>query len=83
MKNKITMEARRFPVRIVSTDSGEVISDHIVLSKMQIQASKLVGESLQNLICRLYRRQGFAVVEIGEPEKKSLTIELTDLWEGC
>lgn len=81
MKNKITMEAKRFPVRIVNTDSGEQLNDHIVLSKMQIQASKLVGESLPNLICRLYRRQGFAVVEIGEPEEKRLTIELAELWE--
>ena len=83
MKNKITLEARRFPVRIVNTISGEVLNDYIVLSKAQLQAAQLVGESSKELIHRLYKRQSFAVVDIGTPEKKSLTIDLASLWECC
>lgn len=80
MKNSITIEARRFHVVIRDSASGEVIMDTITLSKQQLQAAQLVGQSSKELICRLYQRQGCKVLDIGKAEKKTLTVDLDVLW---
>lgn len=80
MKDKITIEARRFPVVIKDSASGEVSNDTITLSKQQLQAAQLVGQSSKELIHRLYQRQGCKVLDIGKAEKKTLTIDLDVLW---
>ena len=73
MKNCIIIEARRFPVVIRNNVTGEVTDDTITLSKQQLQAAQLVGQSSKELICRLYQRQGCKVLDIGKAEKKTLT----------
>lgn len=80
MKDKITIEARRFPVVIKNNASGEVTNDNITLSKQQLQAAQLVGQSSKELIYRLYQRQGSKVLDIGKAEKKTLTVDLNVLW---
>ena len=81
MKNCIIIEARRFPVVIKNNGSGEVAYDTIILSKQQLQAAQLVGQSSKELICRLYQRQGCKVVDIGKAQKKTLTVDLSALWD--
>ena len=80
MKNSIKIEARRFPVVIRNTATGEVAADHITLSKEQLHAAQIVGQSSQELICRLYGRKGYKVLDITKPEKKTLCIDLGELW---
>ena len=82
MKNIITIEARRFPVQAVKKDNQEPYSLHIVLTKEQLQAAQLVGQSSKELIFRLCDRQGYKVIEIGKPEKKSIQLDMAAMWDG-
>lgn len=81
MKNVITIEARKFPVTVESKEIDGFINDSIVISKQQLQAAQLVGQSSKELIERIYERKGFAVLDIGKPERKSIAIDLATLWE--
>lgn len=80
MKDRITVEARRFPVIIKNNSNGEVTNDTITLIKQQLQAAQLVGQSSKELIHRLYQRQGCKVLDIGKAEKKTLTVDLGAMW---
>lgn len=79
MKNPIVIEARCFPV-VLKNLNGETVEDYIVLGKHQLQAAQIVGQSSKELIHRLYNREGFHVIDIGTPVKKSVTVDLTALW---
>ena len=81
MRNIVTLEARRFSVIVKNNIDGEVIQDTIVLSKQQLQAAQLVGQSSKELICRAYQRQGYKVLDIGKAEKKTIAVDLDTLWE--
>lgn len=83
MKNSITVEARRFPLLVVKQDNHEPYARNIVLTKEQLQAAQLVGQSSKELIYRLCARQGYTVLEIGKPEKRSITLDLASVWEGA
>ena len=77
MKNVITIEARRFPVTAKSKDGTSIWYDKIVLSKQQLQAAQLVGQSSKELIHRIYDREGFIVLDIGKAEKKTLSVAVS------
>lgn len=79
--NRITIETRRFPVTLRDERTGEITQDHIILDKRCLQAAQMVGQSSKELIQRFYNRQGFRVLEIGTPERRSLDLSLEDLWE--
>ena len=81
MRNIVTLETRRFSVIVKNNIDGEVIQDTIVLSKQQLQAAQLVGQSSKELICRAYQRQGYKVLDIGKAEKKTIAVDLDTLWE--
>ena len=81
MKTNISMEARRFPVTLRDERTGEIIQSSIILDKQRLQAAQLVGQSSKELIQRLYNRQGFRLLEIGTPERRSLNLSLEDLWD--
>lgn len=80
MKNHIVLDGRRFPVTIENLQ-GEIIDDFIVLSKEQLRASQMVCQSSKELIHRLYQRQGFKVLDIGKPERKTMEVNMNELWE--
>lgn len=80
MNTYCTIEARRFPVTIRDERSGAVSEDHIVLDKVQLQACQMVGQSSKELIQRIYNRRGFRVLEIGKPERRSIDLNLEELW---
>ena len=81
--NYITIEARRFPVVVKPTHGGEGDTYYITLSKEQLQAAQIVGQSSKELISRLFERDGLGgyVLEIGKAEKKTIRVALDDLWE--
>ena len=81
MKTNISSEARRFPVTLRDERTGEIIQSSIILDKQRLQAAQLVGQSSKELIQRLYNRQGFRLLEIGTPERRSLNLSLEDLWD--
>lgn len=80
MNTYITIEARRFPVTIRDERTDTVGEDHIVLDKAQLQACQIVGQSSKELIQRIYNRQGFRVLDIGKPERRSIDLSLDELW---
>lgn len=82
MENRMIIESRRFPVVIQNAGTGLVSTDHIIISKEQLQAAQMVHESSKELICRLYGRKGYKVLDIGKAEKKTLCVDLGELWEG-
>ncbi|MBD5130473.1 MAG: hypothetical protein HDT43_11240 [Ruminococcaceae bacterium] len=67
---------RRFTVQIRDERTGEVRQDAIVLSKEQLQAAQLCGQSSKELICRLYNREGYFVLDIGKAEKRTIPLDL-------
>ena len=79
--NRITIEARRFPVTLRDERTGDIMQESIILDKQRLQAAQLVGQSSKELIQRFYNRKGFRVLEIGTPERRSLTLSLEDLWD--
>lgn len=82
MKTTIEIQARRFVVELRDERTGERQFDSIVLDKEQLRAAQAIGMSADELLYRLYNPQGFRVVHISKPEKKTLTVDLAELWRG-
>lgn len=76
MKTEIKIQTRVYPVELKDARTGEKSSDTIVLTKDQLQAGGLVGMTDEDIIYRIYNRQGYRVMEIGNPQKVELTIDL-------
>lgn len=77
MTNYQNITLRRFTVQIRDERTGETWQDAIVLSKEQLQAAQLVGQSSKELICRIYARKGYAVLDvIGKAEKRTIPLDL-------
>jgi len=79
MKNEITMNLRRFPVVVHNHHTGEETATTITVTKDQLKAAQVVGQSSKELIERLCDRQGCTALEIGKPRKLSITIDLAEL----
>lgn len=82
METTLSIQARRFPVRILDHKTGREREDSIVLDKQHLHAANLVGQSSKELIFRLYERQSCAVLEIGKPEKQEITLNLEALYQA-
>lgn len=79
MKTELTIQARAFPVTIGDERTKEVRKDVLVLTKEQLQAAQLVGQSSKDLIRRIYNKRGYMVGEIGKPVKQTITLNLEEL----
>lgn len=80
MKTNFTIQVRAFPVTIGDERTKEVRQDTIVLTKEQLQAAQLVGQSAKELIYRIYNRQGYIVGEIGKAKRQTITLNLEELY---
>lgn len=80
MTNEITMQARAYSVTLEDQRSGEKSVELIVLDKQQLQAAQIVGQSSNELIYRMFNRQGYRVLDIGKPVKKEIVVDLTELY---
>ena len=69
---------RVFPVRIRDERSGAESADEIILTKAQLAAAEIVGESSTELILRQFNRAGFRVLDIGRPRKVIVTVDLVE-----
>lgn len=81
MKHTYDIEVRRFSV-MVEDLSGHPMEDHIILTKQELQAAQLVGQSSKELISRLYSRNGLRVLSIGAAEKRTISVDIDKIW-GC
>ena len=81
MKNAISIEVRRFPVLVWNTQANRIEEHSATVSKQQLQAAQLVGQSSKELISRLFEREGMKALVIGKAERKSIVLDLETLWE--
>lgn len=79
MKTMMTIQLRTFDVSIKDHRTGEQRKDSIVLTKAQLQAAQMVGQSSKELIERLYNRRGYGVQDIGSAEKREVCLNLEEL----
>lgn len=74
------LHLRAFDVRIRDNRTGEVSEEMIVFTRDQLQAAQLVGQSSKELIHRAFNRDGFAVLDIGKAEKRTVELDLAGLF---
>ena len=82
MRTYEKIQLRAFDVRIKDNRTGEEREDVIVLSKPQLQAAQVVGQSSKELIYRAYNRAGYAVLDIGKARKAEAALDLEGLFQG-
>ena len=81
MKTEIKIPVRAYAVQIKDERSGEKKNDVIVIEKAKLQAGAMVGLGDDDIICRIYNRQGYRVLEIAPPEKLELSVDLHELYQ--
>lgn len=82
MDTYINVTLRAFKVKIFDNRTLETKIDVIVFDKSVLQAAQLVGESSDNLIKKLYNRQGYTVIETVEVIKREAQLNLRRLFEA-
>ena len=80
MKTEMTIQLRCAPVVIRDERNGEKKRDQIVLDLNQIKAADAMGFDFEEVIHRQYNRRGFTVLEIGKVQRKTITINLEELY---
>lgn len=80
MKTELTIQVRAFPVLVHDHRTGGEREETVVLTKEQLQAAQLVGQSSKELLRRLCDRAGYSVLEIGKPEHREITVNLEELY---
>ena len=76
MKTYHEIRIRVFPLTVQDERTGTVSFDRIAITKEQLQAAQLVGQSSKELIHRIYSRAGFKVLSIGKAVKRTITVDL-------
>ena len=79
IKNTVTAYLCTFHVSGVNKQTGESTFMTVTVSKGQLQAAQIVGQSSKELIERMCERQGFYVLEIGKPKKQTVMLDLNEL----
>ena len=81
MKSEITLTLRQFPVLAHNHRTGEEEAITVTVTKEQLRAAQTVGQSSTELIERLCERQGYTVIEIGKPDKRTIYLDLSKMLE--
>lgn len=76
MNNTININVRVFPVSLRDERTGAVSEDTVVLTKGQLRAAQAVGQSSKELICRIFNREGYNVLDIGKAVKRTIPVDL-------
>lgn len=81
MTNQINLTLRQFPVVAHDHRTGKEEAITVTVTRDQLRAAGVVGQSSKELIERLCERQGYTVIEIGQPDKVTVTVDLDKLAE--
>lgn len=81
MKNEITINVRRFPVLAHDHRAGQEKTITVTVTKEQLRAAQIVGQSGLELVGRILDRQGYTAIEIRKPTKRTITLDLDKLLE--
>ncbi len=82
MKSTIDLNLRAFPVELADTRTGRRFYETYVLDKTTLQAAGTVGLDSTELINRHFNRLGYRVLEIGTPIRKTVTLDLGELFDS-
>lgn len=82
MKSNFTIQIRAFAVQIKDLRTGEEWPDMIVLDLATLHAAQQMGESSHELIHRAYNRQGYKVLDIGKAVKRTVNLDLEELYNA-
>lgn len=80
MKTFISAFMLAFDVGLYNKKTHQTVEDVIVLTKDQLRAAQIVGESSKELITRLYSRKGYKVEWIGKPVRREAVLDLEKLF---
>ena len=80
MRTEIKIPVRVYSVELKDARTGERLTDTIVLEKSRIQAGAMFDLGDEDIIYRIYNRQGYRVLEIGKPQKVELAVDLEQLY---
>lgn len=80
MKNEITIILRAFPVTAHDHRTGKDETFMLPVTKEQLQAASLVGQSSNELVERMLDRQGYTLLEMGTPDKLTVSLDVVELW---
>lgn len=69
----------RFPVTVEDMN-GETDIIPVILTKEQLQAAQIIGESSKEVIKRMCGKRGLKVSDIGKAERKTLEFDLNEMW---
>lgn len=81
MESIINVCVRVFPVLIRDERTGAKTEDEIALTKDQLRTAGEIGIDYEGLICRIYNRRGYRVLNICPPNKKELRVDLLELYQ--
>lgn len=79
MKTTLNLSLLRFLVAVQDKD-GQQSGILVTLTKDQLRAAQLCGQSSKELIERLCARQGYTVLDIGKAARKTVVVDLDALW---
>lgn len=79
IESTIQIAVLRFPVTVQEGENGSIVIP-VILTKEQLQAAQIVGQSSKELIHRICNRKGYTVLDIGKAERKTLEVNLNELW---
>ena len=82
MKTNLTIQTRAFAVQIKDLRTGEEKADMIVLDKQQLQVAETMGLTPDDLIYHRYNEQGYKVLEISKAIKRTITLDLKELYKA-
>ena len=82
MTTNYIIQARCFPVKIRDLRTGEEHADMIVLDKQQLKVVETLGLTPDDLIYRRYNEQGYKVLDIGKARKRTITVDLKELYKA-
>lgn len=82
MKTNYTIQTRAFAVQIKDLRTGEEKADMIVLDLETLHMAQQMGESSHELIHRAYNRQGYKVLDIGKAIKRTISLDLKELYKA-
>lgn len=81
MKTTTTLVVRAFPVTVLERSTGTEREERIVVTKEQLKAAQLVGQSSRELIARLCERAGLTVLDVGTPKREEIGLNLEELFK--
>lgn len=79
MKSEITLTLRAFPVLAHDHRTSKEAGLTVVLTKEQLRTAQTVGQSSKELIECICDRQGYTVIEVGKPDKRTVIVDLNNL----